>query len=578
MTNRQAKKGIPRAFLTTVLVLYAIASITLYSPQPAFGVLPTSFTSTVFPAPGALGSHGVAIDSNGIVWWTPIGAQLIRQDPSFTPGDPAGFTIIATPHPALNMAIDNQDNVWISNFDGVVTKYDPMANSFTNFGPIGVCFILDHIHIHNDGKVYTTCLDGGFIIRLDPATGTVDTFPTPTSASTTSGITGDFTGILWSIERTADNVVHANPALMAPGTSAGMTEFAIPTPPSNPETVKACGDRIWFTQLSGFGPVQLGVMNRVTNVITEFDLDPGASGGSYGLAVDGSGNPWMTNPSNPKIYGYDITTNTVTTFSTPTTPHHLAISPSGEIWYTDLESFAPKIVRLTPDVPLAPACIPTAPPTKLTLTPATASNPAGGAHTVTATVSRNGTPVPGITVSFTVSGANTASGSCVTDTSGECAFTYSASNAGTDTITATASVDEFELAATASKTWEAIGPPSEAKTIGFWKNHPADTAALLPQTLGTYLVDTFPKARAVFDAADAQNAHNMLAAQLLAAKLNKTNGVPSSCVDTALSDADGILSAAGYAGPDTTAPPHKAAKNGVNAIKDKLDNFNQHGC
>lgn len=480
------KKFISKTFLAAILLLSAIAAITLYPPEPAFGVLPGSFTSTAFPAPGAMGSHGVAIDSKGIVWWTPIGAQLVRQDPSFTPGDPAGFTIIVTPHPALNMTIDNQDNVWMANFDGFVTKYDPVANSFTNFGPVGLCFILDHIHIHNDGKVYTTCLDGGFIISVDPGTGTIDTFPTPTPASTTAGITGDFTGLLWSIERTADNVVRADPALMVAGTSSGMTEFPIPTPPSNPETIKACGDRIWFTQLSAFGPVQLGLMDRVTNVIAEFDLDPGASGGSYGLAVDGNRNPWATNPSNPKIYGFDVSTNTATAFSTPTTPHHLAISPSGEIWYTDLEGFDPKIVRLTPDVPLAPPCIATAPPV--------------------------------------------------------------------------------------------VGPPSEAKTIGFWKNHPADTAALLPQNLGTYLVDTLVKARAVFDGADTKNAHNMLAAQLLGAKLNTANTVPSSCVEAAISDADGILSAGGYAGPDTTAPPQKAAKHAVNAVKDKLDNFNQNGC
>lgn len=578
MTMRHEKKGIPTPSLTTILVLSAIAVISLYPPRPASGASPSSFTSTIFPAPAASGSHAVAVDSNGIVWWAPIGAQLVRQDPSFAPGDPAGFTTISTPHPALNMTIDNQDNVWISNFDGFVTKYDPAANTFTSFGAVGVCSILDHIHVHSDGKVYTTCLDGGFIIRVDPGTGTIDTFPTPTPASMTSGITGDFTGILWAIERSADHVARAQPTLMVPGTSNGITEFAIPTPPSNPETIKACGDLIWFTQLSAFGPVQIGVIDRVSSVITEFGLEPGASGGSYGLVIDGSGNPWVTNPSNPKIYGFDVTTNTATTFSTPTTPHHIAISPSGELWYTDLESLAPKVVRLTPNVPLAPACIPTAPPIKLTLTPATATNPEDETHTVTATVTSNGTPVPGVTVSFTVTGANTASGSCVTGTNGQCTFAYLGSNAGTDTITATTTVDDTELTATASKTWEAIGPPSEAKTIGFWKNHPADTAALLPQTLGTHLVDTFPKANAVFDSAKAKDAHNMLAAQLLAAKLNKANGVPSSCVDTAISDADGILSAAGYAGSNTTAPPLEAGKNAVNAVKDNLDQFNQNGC
>jgi streptogramin lyase len=472
------------AFLATIVLLSAIATATASLPEPAFGTLPTSFTSTIFPAPAVAGSHGLAVDSNGIVWWVPVANQLVRQDPSFPPGDPSGFTIIATPHAPVNIAIDDQDNVWISNDDGFVTKYDPVANSFTNFGPVAGCFFLDHIHIHTDGKVYTTCLDGALIIRIDPGSGALDTFPTPTPASATGGITGDFTGILWSIERSADNVVRADPALMVPGTSSGITEFAIPTAPSNPETIKACGDRIWFTQLSGFGPVRIGVIDRVSNILTEVEVDPGASGGTYGLVLDGDGNPWVTNPENPKIYGFDISTNTVTTFSTPTTAHHIAISPSGELWYTD---FAAEVVRLTPNVPLKPPCLPTAPP-------------------------------------------------------------------------------------------PAAPPPAEPKTMGFWKNHESATMTLLPRTLGTHTVDTLAKAKAVFDAADAHNAHNMLAAQLLAAKLNKANGVPNSCVATAISAADGVLPAAGYTGPDTTTPPQKAAKDAVNALKDELDKFNQNGC
>jgi hypothetical protein len=121
-------------------------------------------------------------------------------------------------------------------------------------------------------------------------------------------------------------------------------------------------------------------------------------------------------------------------------------------------------------------------------------------------------------------------------------------------------------------------PAGEPKTIGFWKNHESDTTAKLPQTLGAYVVNTFATAKAVFDAADAKNAHNMLAAQLLAAKLNKANGIPSSCVDSAIATADTILSNAGYNGPNTTTAPQKSAKNAVNAVKDQLDAYNNNGC
>ncbi len=124
-------------------------------------------------------------------------------------------------------------------------------------------------------------------------------------------------------------------------------------------------------------------------------------------------------------------------------------------------------------------------------------------------------------------------------------------------------------------------PPPDgkgAKTIGFWKKHKTDTTSLLPQLLGNYNVDTFAKAKAVFDAAKSKNAHDMLATQLLAAKLNKANGVPSGCIDSAIITADNILVTAGYSGPNTTTPPQGSAKATVNAVKNALDAFNNFGC
>ena len=53
----------------------------------------------------------------------------------------------------------------------------------------------------------------------------------------------------------------------------------------------------------------------------------------------------------------------------------------------------------------------------------------------------------------------------------------------------------------------------------------------------------------------------MLAAQLLAAELNLAKGVASACVSTTMTEANGLLSAASYNGPNTTTPPAKAQKD-----------------
>lgn len=88
---------------------------------------------------------------------------------------------------------------------------------------------------------------------------------------------------------------------------------------------------------------------------------------------------------------------------------------------------------------------------------------------MTATVQdAGGNPVPGITVRFSVTGAVTTSGSCVTNASGQCSFTYSGpALPGVDAITAFADTnnnsaqDIGEPSGAATKAW--VLPPS---TVG----------------------------------------------------------------------------------------------------------------
>jgi len=100
--------------------------------------------------------------------------------------------------------------------------------------------------------------------------------------------------------------------------------------------------------------------------------------------------------------------------------------------------------------------------TTLELTPATDTNPKDTPHTVTAHVEDpDGDPMAGVTVRFSVAGANTASGTGVTNASGNATFTYTGANPGTDTITAFAdsngsgTQDAGEPSDTAIKTWTA---------------------------------------------------------------------------------------------------------------------------
>jgi len=109
----------------------------------------------------------------------------------------------------------------------------------------------------------------------------------------------------------------------------------------------------------------------------------------------------------------------------------------------------------------------------ISLTPATGSDPVGGSHTVTATVTSSGVPQPGFSVTFNVTGGPNAGRTGASTTSstgcsasppvapcGTTSFTYSdTGGAGTDTIIATfTDTGGVTHSASASETWSATAP------------------------------------------------------------------------------------------------------------------------
>jgi outer membrane protein assembly factor BamB len=122
-------------------------------------------------------------------------------------------------------------------------------------------------------------------------------------------------------------------------------------------------------------------------------------------------------------------------------------------------------------------------PPSVTLMPADAVNTVGTSHTVTASVSTpEGGPVLGSQVLFSVQGSVTTTGSCTTDQSGACAFTYQGPQLpGADVITACVdsngnnSADPSEPCATATKAWVAPTTTAGHVTGGGQVSNPAGT-------------------------------------------------------------------------------------------------------
>jgi hypothetical protein len=98
---------------------------------------------------------------------------------------------------------------------------------------------------------------------------------------------------------------------------------------------------------------------------------------------------------------------------------------------------------------------------KLSVSPASATNPVGTTHTVTARLTdTKGNSIPSAPVDFTVTGPNSTSGSGTTDPSGDATFTYTGTALGSDMISACYEPSGPPCAAVASatKTWVKASP------------------------------------------------------------------------------------------------------------------------
>ena len=117
------------------------------------------------------------------------------------------------------------------------------------------------------------------------------------------------------------------------------------------------------------------------------------------------------------------------------------------------------------------------------LSPVTETNPVNTTHVVAATVfDTQGNPVPGQSVGFMVSGANTAGDFVVTDINGQATFTYLGLNPGQDTITAWIDEDEDGLQGT--------GEPFETVTK-IWQSVETGSISITKEVAGAMSQDLF---------------------------------------------------------------------------------------
>ena len=189
------------------------------------------------------------------------------------------------------------------------------------------------------------------------------------------------------------------------------------------------------------------------------------------ISINSTGNTAM-NAANAAGTTYDGATPLLSA-STQITPGahtlYLSIFDQGDHIFDSAAFLDNLVVGFVPDP--EQNCVPGAQPKiyTMTLAPAVAENPEQTDHTVTATLLEQGSPLDGATVTFSVSGANAgASGSAVTDASGQAEFTWTGLVEGDDVVSACYDNDgdgTCEAVASAIKHWLHVNEPPAAGCV-----------------------------------------------------------------------------------------------------------------
>ncbi len=181
-----------------------------------------------------------------------------------------------------------------------------------------------------------------------------------------------------------------------------------------------------------------------------------------------------------------------------------------------------------------------------------------------------------------MSGTCSINSDCTTDKNGQVNWTYTGSGGvGIDTIVA--GFDDgtqfSPIADHVNKEWVDPQPPSaDARTIGFWKNHPDLIGEIIAEKkIGPAPGLTVPEIVAILENASARDAKNTLSAQRMAAILNLRNGADRNATGIDIRDViDDSVPLLQHAGKLDN--KHKDGhRGGALKLKDLLDEFNNSG-
>jgi virginiamycin B lyase len=173
-----------------------------------------------------------------------------------------------------------------------------------------------------DGSIFISVMSGNKVARFDPGAQTFREWDLP-PGHRPHGVLVDRQGIAWTTGNGNGSIGRLDPA------TGRITEFKTPSGGGGPHTLVITDDggTIWFTLQSGD---KIASLDTRTGAIKEYPT----SGGPYGLALDRAGNVWFCRIGDNKMGRLDPKTGAMREIDMGrgSRPRRVATAPDGMLW------------------------------------------------------------------------------------------------------------------------------------------------------------------------------------------------------------------------------------------------------
>jgi streptogramin lyase len=294
-----------------------------FFPRPTSRATRVIFTEYDLPR-ATIEPHDVILDS-GMVWFAEFGEQFLGKM------DPETGKVTEYPIPELKKGFPtgtldlesgaDGNSLWIGlMYQAGVAKFDKRSESFQLFAlpsewqsDSAQMGMVTPTHSNVDGKVWTKNNAQNALIRIDLASGKLESLGTPKDPATNRaifpyGIPADHQNNLYLLDFAGEQIAKVD------AKTGAITAYKTPTANSRPRRGRVdAQDRLWFAE---YGGNAIGLFDPRTEKITEWQLTTPWSA-PYDVAPDDRGQVWAGGMFTDRVARLDPKTGEITEYLLP---------------------------------------------------------------------------------------------------------------------------------------------------------------------------------------------------------------------------------------------------------------------